>query len=58
MPVMFKGRVGALRRATDFRAGEILDRLLSDMGLGDATDPVTIQKPGSLWGELLEIAGR
>lgn len=51
-------RQGALRRAGDYRAGEILDRLLADMGLGDATNPVKIQKPGSLWGELLEIAGR
>ncbi|MEN9353874.1 MAG: hypothetical protein RL318_1199 [Fibrobacterota bacterium] len=50
-------RHGALRRAGDYRATDILDQLMKDMGLGDALTESVSGKPvgASLWGELLEI---
>jgi glycosyltransferase involved in cell wall biosynthesis len=51
-------RRAALRRSGDYRAPEILDRLLADMGMGEgaATGLREPKQEGSVWGELLEIA--
>lgn len=51
-------RRGAVRRSARYRADEIMDRLMSDIGLGD--DPADLRKPClpglSMWAELLDIA--
>jgi glycosyltransferase involved in cell wall biosynthesis len=51
-------RRAALRRAGDYRATEILDRILTDMGMGEGPIPGKHEdrQEGSVWGELLEIA--
>jgi len=51
-------RAAALRRAGDYRATEILDRLLADMGMGEGSAPCAHEprQEGSVWSELLEIA--
>jgi len=51
-------RRSALRRAGDYRASEILDRILFDMGMGEGSTACAHEprQEGSVWGELLEIA--
>jgi glycosyltransferase involved in cell wall biosynthesis len=51
-------RRSALRRAGDFGARQIMDRLLADMGMGEGSVPGVpgTRQEGSVWGELLEIA--
>jgi len=51
-------RSRAIRRAGDYDATVIMDRLLADLGLGEVLTETVIAKPkesGSIWGELLEI---
>jgi len=51
-------RRAALRRAGDYRAADILDRILVDMGMAEGSTACAHEsrQEGSVWGELLEIA--